>query len=482
MTESTPIFTLLINKQPYQFDSNLFAKVSQKAAELIKENQYQAKVFPQISEEGTTAFVAACTYEKFQLTPAIAYELLDLSHEWKIPRLNKVVKSYIKERRIERQEPPLVFEDPLGDLLERQEAHQETEEDFIRVAKVFNKCLTDDRLFQVNVDNLCQIVHYANYEEIDAQLYLEFVLKMINEQPFTAVPLLLSLDFEKLQQDQDNEIFGTQEVHDANIGYFIALQLTALRNRAEKQRNLLDERLIEDGNSLQEEMKNGRKKAKEEANELFNNRMNHYREIINEQQKQIIIIKQKLEEKVRKHEEQTQIYRNETAQIREELDRQKIRINECRKTYDKILKGIQNELNQQFSDFNDFIKLKLDDVLELGNERRESIIKDISDPFNSFKRNFVRSKKNTQTIRNEIQRSITETQDMKSMLSAKMVQDFMRFDNFIRKNPEKRFKVFDEVVDTWGLSSAVVKDSDKELKLIEKRLDKLCPIRHALSQ
>ena len=68
------------------------------------------------------------------------------------------------------------------------------------------------------------------------------------------------------------------------------------------------------------------------------------------------------------------------------------------------------------------------------------------------------------------------------MLSAKMVQDFMRFDNFIRKNPEKRFKVFDEVVDTWGLSSAVVKDSDKELKSIEKRLDKLCPIRHALSQ
>lgn len=479
---TAPDFTLFINKQPYNFDCNLFAKVSQKAAELIKNDQFEASVFPEISEEGTNAFVAACKYEKFQLTPQIAYELLDLSQEWKIPRLNKVVQNYIKERRIERQEPPLEFVDYLGNLLEHQKAHEETEEDFMNVARVFNKCLTREELFDVNVDNLCQVVHYANYEEIDAQLYLEFVLKMIRVNPFIAVPLLLSLDFEKLNKEQNDQIFGTQEVHETNIGYFIALQLTALRNRAEKQRNLIDKRLSDKSNLLQQEMKNGRKRAKEEANELFNDRMNRYREIIEEQRKQIIIIRESLDEKVKRHQEQTQIYKQEAAQLREELDRQKILMNECKKNYEKILHGIQDELNQQFSNFKDQIQRQLDDVLEIGNERREDTIKEISGPFNSFQRNFVRSKKNTQTIRTEIQKLITETQDMKSVLSAKMVQDFMRFDNFIRKSPEKRFKVFDEVVQEWGLSSAVVKDADKQLKSIEKRLDKLCPIRHALSQ
>ena len=244
----------------------------------------------------------------------------------------------------------------------------------------------------------------------------------------------------------------------------------------------MDKRLTQRSNLLEQEIKNGRKKAKEEANELFNNRMNRYKEIIEEQRKQIEIIKESLDEKVKSHQEQTQIYKQRTAELREELDRQKIRMNECKKTYEKILVGIQDELREQFSDFKDRIERQLDDALEIGNERREEIIKDISGPFNSFKRNFVRSKKNTQTIRSEIQNSITETQDMKSVLSAKMVQDFMRFDNFIRKSPEKRFKVFDEVVQDWGLSSAVVKDADKQLKSIEKRLDKLCPIRHALSQ
>lgn len=482
MSETNLVFTLVINKQPYEFDSKLFGKVSQKAAELIKSGQYYAKICPEISEDAVIAFVAACKYERFQVIPAIAYELLDLSQEWKFTNLFKIVQKYIKEKNVERQGPPLNFEDPLGDLLALQNANQETEEDLRRVAQVFNRCLTSDELFEVQIDNLCQIVHFAEeYEEIDQQLYLDFILKLLQTNPFAAVPLLLRLDFEQMNKEQNDAIFETQEVHDANIGYFIASQLTSLRNRAARQRNTMIDNLTQKSDALQQEMTNLRHETEEKVSNNFNDKMNSYQNIIEQQRQAINSVKQQIEDSHQLHERQKELFAEETNQLREEIDRAKIRMDNCKKAYEKMKRTVKSELEDQSKDFTNGIRKRLDDITENGNERREAMTNEINGPFNSLKRNFIRSKKNTQTIRGEIEKSRTDAQNMKAVLSAKMVQDFMRFDNFIRRK-ERRFKIFDDDLPSWNVSGAEVKGAETELTSIERRLDKLCPIRHTLSQ
>ena len=426
MSETNLVFTLVINKQPYEFDSKLFGKVSQKAAELIKSGQYYAKICPEISEDAGIAFVAACKYERFQVIPAIAYELLDLSQEWKFTNLFKIVQKYIKEKNVERQ-------GPLGDLLELQNTNQETEEDLRRVAQVFNRCLTSDELFEVQIDNLCQIAHFAEeYEEIDQQLYLDFILKLLQTN------LLLRLDFEQMNKEQNDAIFETQEVHDANIGYFIASQLTSLRNRAARQRNTMIDNLTQKSDALQQEMANLRQETEDKVSDNFNDKMNSYQNIIEQQQQAINSVKQQIEDSHQLHERQKELFAEETNQLREEIDRAKIRMDNCKKAYEKMKRTVKSEIEDQSKDITNDIRKRLDDITENGNERREAMTNEINGPFNSLKRNFIRSKKNTQTIRGEIEKSRTDAQNMKAVLSAKMVQDFMRFDNFIRRKERSK--------------------------------------------
>ena len=56
----------------------------------------------------------------------------------------------------------------------------------------------------------------------------------------------------------------------------------------------------------------------------------------------------------------------------------------------------------------------------------------------------------------------------------------MRFDKFLRRT-DKRYKAFDER-SIWDLTGAQVKEAEKNLNSIERRVDKICPIRHTVTK
>ena len=479
MTQTNPLFTLTINGRPYKFKTKTFAKVSKRAGQLIKNGIYEDKIDGQIPSEAVTAFVAACNLQQFKVTATNAFDLLDLAVDYKIANLEKFVNNYVAAKGLVRPESDDVT-DYLQVFIDKMNARELTTDDYMNLAQRIDKYITDERMYTINTLPLFRLILYTDYTGIDDIKLNAFVTQLLQQKPETAVPLLLRIDFNKLTRQQENEIFSAYDLHHNNFNFFIASSLSADRNRLERNLNALDKEIEKQANDLDTDMHNLRRDHIDELETTYQNEYGEMKQMADDQKRQIDELRAFLDKTKELIDKLLSDYEDNGQKIRDETERQRQNLEESKRIVEECMNKARDEIEKQTNDLRDKIMQLIHELIENDMNRREEIERKRVNPYESLLRNIARMKKNCATLDDAIQATEEETNLVKATLAAKMVKDFMRFDNFIRRN-EKRFKIFDKQ-EIWGLRSSDVKQAETELSAIERRVDKLCPIRHAVSK
>ncbi|OHT09164.1 hypothetical protein TRFO_22087 [Tritrichomonas foetus] len=473
------MFTLTINNRPYQFKAKTFAKVSKRAGQLIKTGIYEDSIKKELTRDAVEAFVAACNLQQFKVTSTNAFELLDLAVDYKIANLEKFVNNYVRAKGIERPDSEDKT-DYLQIFIDKMKNKELQIEDYVNVAKRFDKYVTDERMYTIHTLPLFRLILFTDYEEIDDIKLNAFVMKLLQEKPETAVPLLLRIDFSKLTRAQDSEVFNTPEVHDENINYFTAASLSADRNLYNRKLNGADKEIEKQANDLDIDMTNMRRDHVDELETAFQNEYKELKDFANQQRAQIDAIRSHLAQTKAMGDQIATQFENNAQNLIDETKRTKSEMQKSKEENDRHRERVLEEINRQVDAERARVLALIEETKENDTKRREAAENKKKNPYESLLRNIERMRKNCATLDQAVEASLDESDMVKATLAAKMVKDFMRFDNFIRRN-EKRHKIFDRN-DIWGLKSTDVKQAETDLAAIERRIDKLCPIRHTVTK
>lgn len=497
MTDNIPqVFILKINGHDEELNCRTICKLSKKIKELVNDSEYSAVIDHPISEKAVESFLTALKGEQFKLTPEIAPELLYLANEWQIDNLEAFVLKYMKAKGLN-TEIELPNADYLGQLLSESEDH--TASDFLlkQVGKRLNTYFDDDRLLNLNAEYLFQVIVNAEMSEnpLDQEKYRDFLLKMFDCDPddqdsddpfeqdrliYTAIPLILRLNFSKLLPNQDDLIYDTPEVHDQNINYFVTLAISATRNLSEKRRVKLVESIQNCIQNLQSDLRKQRHDDARALHEEHKQRVDHLKQIIAEQKRQIDSIREYREDQMKRHEEENELFNQQIKELREHMAKEKQELIRRSEAIQQLKDDVKEEIENDVHGVQDHIVRELKKEAKVINTRPDTLKNNIEEPLNNLKNNFDQAKKEIIEQDNNLNNIISDFRDKQTILAAKMVRDFMRFDKFVRRTA-KRFKIFSDM-DIWGLEPDEVKNSEQNLVQIEKRLDKICPIGHNVPQ
>lgn len=458
------------NDNKYTVDPELFSKLSQKFAKEIQipgnENQM---VLIKVMEESTfKAFLAACQFEHYDINKSNAYDLLDLAIDWKVPSLETYVTEYINRYHLERT--PI---DYLGILLDHVSKDCDTHEDRTAVAYDINAQLEDPRFAELPPEVIYQILSIADRKYINQDNLINFVLNLLEKNPKNAVPLILRLDFTQMTQEQINKIYENPAVHQLNINYFIASSISAITNKTrihlanDEIRHEIDLDVIRVKNQIRKQ------EIIKECNEKYDKQIDEIMATARDQQDQIA----KLRENVEIHQRRMDTTEKKIMSSRTPCDR-------------TVLSQLQSTIREQISKLNEesdvLIRKHAKDMEKFAKESHDNTdeyfkVKTLEGDNEHF-RAFVTLAELSETNK-RVTAAVNEMKDtmidVKSTLMAKVVQDKMRFDEFIRLHRSRRYKIFDTDEKIWDLNSTLVSEASQKLQRMEMELDKLCPLRSA---
>lgn len=487
MDDSRQTFRLFVNGELSEFDVNLLSRRSKRVKALVKEGVYQARVDHPVSPEAAEAFIAACRIHEFDITDSIAFELLDLATEWQMVSLIADVTQYIKannlqretkEEAVEEDEEEAAYEpsadDALGRLTTKLQAKENYAAEFREVAENVNRFLKDDRLLALPLNVLFPLFVLADRGDINQELLASFVAKLMAKNPQAAVPLLLRINFEKLTPEQIEDIFQHEEVHNQSISFYVGGSFSADQNTVKRRLQGIEERLDSKLNEVKDELWSGQEMNEERK--IYEQELGQLKQMLIDQQEQMKEIEE-FRESVRSQRKQAHDeFTAKMAELKKKLDKQSKRANERKKQIDALKAQIRDELEDQVEK----LKREIQERLEVHTEKNDTVRGEVErknvQPRESLKTKVQRMRMNCKTIRNGLTKSLNETTEVKAALAAKMIRDFMRFDNFIRRS-ERRFSLFDGDEKILGLNPTEVKMAETFLIALDKKVDRLCPIR-----
>jgi hypothetical protein len=211
--------------------------MSSKFSALYQENPSVIRLDDNVSQEVFVAFISGCQLKSFSVAPSSAQELLTLAREWGAPSLEQYATDVCKKEGI----PVYPRVDPIGDLVAKQEQEQDTAEDYKRAAAVFIDSLDDHRLREMDPEPLFRIVAYAEkLPNFDEKKFAEFVVKLHDEAPESAVLLALRADFDNFLESGPvpegyDTLFKSPQMRSQSVGFFVAYALSQMRHKCEKE-------------------------------------------------------------------------------------------------------------------------------------------------------------------------------------------------------------------------------------------------------
>ena len=479
MSDLSRTFIFTINGQQNELKAATFSKVSKKAHQLMKDGVYEAVINRAIPEDAAEAFVKACRLQNFKVTSSNAFDLLDLSCEWKITNLEKFVRKYISSKGLTKPEPE-DNTDYLSIFIEKMNRRELQNEDYINVAKRINKYISDERLLKIHTLPLFRLILASEYTPIDDQKLVDFVMKVIKQNPPAAVPLLLRVNYQLLTSEEDDNVFDTDEVHDQNIAFFVASSCSAARNRTNRILDSLERSIENSLNDTDREAKIERNGHIRSLNEEYRRKVNELKDIANSQRQRIEDLRKYREIMLDKRRQVNQEFNRREEELIEKQNSVNELMKQRRETTDILRDQISKEIGKQVGRVRQKVMDDFDDLREANKDKRDDGNDVRKNNLESLKRNIERMKKNTQMLKAAVKGTVDDKESTRSVLAAKMVSDFMRFDKFLRRT-DKRYKAFDER-SIWDLTGAQIKEAEKNLNSIERRVDKICPIRHTVTK
>ncbi|OHS98091.1 hypothetical protein TRFO_35558 [Tritrichomonas foetus] len=465
------IFKLRCNDRQYEFPVETFAKVSKKCAALVKSNDFQGTINHPVSEEAFEAFSCACHLQQFKVTLTTAFELLDLAREWGIPTLESFVANYIKTKGIRRDES----KDYLGPLIEHLNDDVDCTEDIVGVARHLNKYLVDERLYEVHPETLFKILAHADPREYDQQLFVNFAMKLFEDEPEKAVPLILLMNFDLLSLDQIEEVFQCREIHEQAMGYFIAHSMSVSRNKQQSENDLTEERHMYELQNIRDEIKKRRHAAMAKVQKEFVADTNEVRQIIEQQKVQIAKLTKLMEHQDEKINQMEQTFSRTAAMFDREILRQRQIIAKKRQLLEMRRIHIQNEYNLQAGQIRQEINDKLNDISNKNKSKLEIIYRKVNPLVNRVVKKCDTLTENGQTLHGKIEEAKSCVMDCRATLSAKIVHDQVRYSQFLR-DMNTRFDPFKTDDKIWDLDADMVQEAEKIVIKLEKQVSSSCPI------
>ena len=487
MESSPQTFRLFINGDLCEFDVKLLCLRSKRVKALVKDGIYQARVEHPVSAEAAEAFIASCRIHDVKITNAIAFELLDLATEWQIGALESEVASYIKANALQRDdkddsseedEEEAVYEpaddDALARLAEKVQRKENYAAELREVAESINRFLKDERLARLPLNVLFPMLILADQGDVNQLLLAGFVAKLMKLNPSAAVPLLLRVNFEKLSTEQIEEIFENEQVHNQSLSFYVGGAFSTDQNRVRRRLQGIKDRANARLEEVRDELWSGQEMNEERK--IYEQDLGQLKQMLAEQQEQMKEIEE-FRESVRNQRKQAhEEFVTKIGDLKKKLDKQSKKANERKKQIDALKAQIRDELEDQVEKLKRQIQQQLEEHTEKNDEMRGRVERENAQPRESLKAKVQRMRMNCKTIRNGLNKSVSEATEVKAALAAKMIRDFMRFDNFIRRS-ERRFSLFDGDEKILNLNTTEVKMAEAFLISLDKKVDRLCPIR-----
>ena len=429
-----------------------------------------------MSKEAFEAFSNACQLQDFQTTQTNAFELLDLAREWGIKSLEAFVNNYINAKGLIRPEE--------GDYLTPLLAHLEEEEeednydninDVVGIAKKFNEYLQDERLLELHPETIFQIYHHAELYGIDQKLFSEFVLNQFEKDPEKAVPLTLLMNFDLLNHKQIEDIFQCRDMHEEFIGYFIAVALSILRDKAQNEIDDMEEHNLKEIDNIRDYLKKIKNESLAKIQEQFQADKDAVKEIIDKQSEEIKALKELKKQQQKKIDAEKQNFEEQEAKIREQIESQRNKLAQIQRKLKLRKKNITDEINDQTDAFKYKVVQKGSEIGINDKTRSAELAAKISPEADQIKAKSDELIEQDEKVKEKVDSDLNWTKTIQATFAAKVVHDQLRFDHFLR-NVSKRFDVFDTDPKIWDLDSDTVKQAEEVVNKLEKRVNSSCPI------
>ena len=489
-------FTLWCNNKRHDFDAEIFAKMSRKASILIREGQIQGIIEKRVRQETFDAFVAACQLKAFKVTATNAFELKELAVDWGVASLETFVNNYIRSKNLK----PQTKVDHLGILIDHLDNGIDDPNDVLAVANFVNDALRDERFERVPPEVIFKILIASDQKRVDEkekdplqeetkpdhqildqQLLIKFTLQLLKDPQLvtSAIPLTLMIDFKLLTKEQREFIFQKKEMHENNIGYFVANSMSATRNKAERELMQSEARLLSDLNALRENLKqhqrsNAAKLKKEQDESLgdLKEALLKQQETIKDLQDDGVKFETKLDEDNEEHDKRFQGMKDLLNQI----DQYTSQRNSIATEKEVLIKDqVAEQLAPLKAELDDEVKkLAMDDAMQCA-ELEQKLMRLIEEDKKKLRQLASRVDDCTEDVDN----TNVELSDIKATLAAKIVHDRLRFDKFLRKTDD-RFAVFiksESEPGVWDLAPEKVAQAEQFVIQIENIVDTNCPIR-----
>jgi len=454
------------NDETYEIDPDLFEKMSRKFKAERASNPNQMTIEEKMPKETFFAFIAACQLKPFDVNKKNAYKLLKLSIQWDVPSLKAFVEKFIETNKVEPPQKP----DYIQILLEKIAKDKDSRSDWANVAEHINKALEDPRFVLIPTEIIFQILSIADKKSLRQKSLISFVLRMLNSKPEIAIPLILRIDFEQMTPEEIDQVYNCPLLHELNINFFSAASVSAVSNKASIAIQNAEKRDEIELKSLEYSLKKFNEHRLDSLASKYNEEIEEIMDEISRQQEII----DKLNERVRDHQNRMSIAEQKVTSRRVPLDIESLQEMQDSINYEiaQMTEEVNSALNEhqvQMGDFESVSATAADSFFNKNAIEGETEITRLK----SSLRHVVKASKRVSDKKSLVEDDLTQ---VRAVFCAKILRDKLRYDQFLRKTAN-RFRIFDKEPRIWGLSSTAVKDAEEYMKNIDRRLDEYCPMR-----
>jgi hypothetical protein len=473
-----PSFRLIINGKSASFDPELLSKLSSRIRRLVSHGIMHLALGPIVSNRAAESFANAITAKDFVLTNDIAFEVLDLAIDAQITGLARFIRGFVSSGRFARKarDPATDF---LGLLIRHSSDKADIDDDVRNVALHINFYLNDDRLSTLSIPLLYRLFLAPDFRSIDQSLLIKFAFRQLERDVYLAIPLFLRVEFEQLTAGQLAQLSEIPEFDQVNLNYFIGMSLSASRNEGSRSLRKTVSGLEDELSKVIIESRRtyGIGSLKSDTDE----QLKQLRQVLADQTSEIAALEGAHSALKASRENENRLFEQRARDLLAKIAAQRLRPKLRMRESDNLREHIRRKMARHI----EVVKREIDEKIAKSERRRREARERIEDDgmraYQSLCRNVDRMRKNCQMIDAKARERVDEGRGVRAMFAAKVIKDFSRVDNFIRQN-ERRFELFESEENEWEVAAPDVRAAEERLTSVERRLDRLCPIRRTAPQ
>lgn len=463
----------VIQDYPIEYGDNLIiVKKPTVFAQISPEFREKISLYPNklVIENPTYCFdtfeilVKACQLQSFTAHLDNVFELKALAQDWGVENLVTYCDNFIKKAKVS----DMPHEKIVTNLINACESSdKEKIKAAVRQASTkFRDVLEDPRIIELPADKIYQLVTSIDIRPYNQEVFIKFVSKLFRVDPNSAIPLVLRCNFDLLSEEQYHIFFCCNEMHELNLNYYTALSMSDIFRSLRSALKQTDE-------TSNSDLLENRKKYERKFNKIFDDtRKNREIDL----------------DKIRMRLVQQNEHINDLARVLElqkSLLVESVKICHSAPTQEEYLDIATNEISEMINTTRSELLDRIDsDKAEAESELRKLIEEsqhEIEDALKKTELISPETRSATTAFQDRIQKinsrcraAVRDIYDIKCIIAAKIVDDKIHGDNYIRIT-DRQFDLFDDP-GFWGVrkSDAVAAKTDV-LDIIENAIDQCCP-------